>query len=99
MGGTRGPVGMLNNNQLANSDFYTGAFPAEFGNALWGGSHIHMTPDMSDDDKWQPGDKGEDTDETNRKNIREQVYNAARKEYDNTYQTGFTPMGGCRVYF
>jgi hypothetical protein len=159
MGGTGGPVGMLNNNQLANSDFYTGAFPAEFGNALsgvfdlrlrngnnrkheflasmgfngfelgaegplskatgasymvngrysflkalykvgfkvaaageaipeyqditakaniplkrgslslialWGGSHIHMTPDMSDDAKWQPGDKGEDTDEANR---------------------------------
>jgi hypothetical protein len=36
MGGTGGPVGMLNNNQLANSDFYTGAFPAEFGNALSG---------------------------------------------------------------
>ncbi|MDR2813590.1 MAG: TonB-dependent receptor [Prevotellaceae bacterium] len=159
MGGTGGPVGMLNNNQLANSDFYTGAFPAEFGNALsgvfdlrlrngnnqkhefltsigfngfelgaegplskatgasymvngrysflktlyaiggkmaalgeaipeyqdvtakvniplkrgnlsfialWGGSHIHITPDMSDDGKWQAGDKGEDTNETNR---------------------------------
>jgi hypothetical protein len=36
MGGTGGPVGMLNNNQLANSDFYTGAFPAEFGNATSG---------------------------------------------------------------
>jgi hypothetical protein len=159
MGGTGGPIGMLNNNQLDNSDFYTGAFPAEFGNALsgvfdlrlrngnnrkheflasmgfngfelgaegplpkadgasymvngrysflealykigfqvaamgaaipeyqdvtakvnvplrrgnlslvalWGGSHIHMTPDMSDDAQWQPGDTGEDTDEANR---------------------------------
>jgi hypothetical protein len=36
MGGTGGPVGMLNNNQLANSDFYTGAFPADIGNALSG---------------------------------------------------------------
>ena len=36
MGGTGGPVGMLNNNQLTNSDFYTGAFPAEFGNATSG---------------------------------------------------------------
>jgi len=36
MGGTGGPIGMLNNNQLANSDFYTGAFPAEFGNAASG---------------------------------------------------------------
>lgn len=159
MGGTGGPIGMLNNNQLANSDFFTGAFPAEFGNALsgvfdlrlrngnnqkheflasvgfngfelgaegplskktgasymvngrysflkalykvgfkiasvgeaipeyqdvtakvnvplkrgnlslialWGGSRIHMTPDMSDDAQWQPGDKGEETSETNR---------------------------------
>ena len=36
MGGTGGPIGMLNNNQLANSDFYTGAFPAEYGNATSG---------------------------------------------------------------
>ncbi len=36
LGGTGGPVGMLNNNQLANSDFYTGAFPAEFGNVTAG---------------------------------------------------------------
>ncbi|MFT7073503.1 MAG: hypothetical protein ACJAX3_002500 [Patiriisocius sp.] len=27
---------MLNNNILANSDFFTGAFPAEYGNALAG---------------------------------------------------------------
>ena len=36
MGGTGGPIGMLNNNQLTNSDFYTSAFPAEFGNATSG---------------------------------------------------------------
>ncbi|MDR2963591.1 MAG: TonB-dependent receptor [Bacteroidales bacterium] len=36
MGGTGGPIGMINNNQLSNSDFYTGAFPAEFGNATSG---------------------------------------------------------------
>ncbi|MDR2679456.1 MAG: TonB-dependent receptor [Tannerella sp.] len=36
LGGTGGPIGMLNNNQLANSDFYSGAFPAEFGNATSG---------------------------------------------------------------
>lgn len=34
--GTGGPVSMINNNQLANSDFMTGAFPAEYGNALSG---------------------------------------------------------------
>jgi hypothetical protein len=36
MGASGGPVSMLNNNQLANSDFYTGAFPAEFGNVTSG---------------------------------------------------------------
>ncbi|MBL4625351.1 MAG: TonB-dependent receptor [Flavobacteriales bacterium] len=36
LGSTGGPVTMLNNNLLANSDFMTGAFPAEYGNALSG---------------------------------------------------------------
>ncbi len=36
LGSTGGPVSMLNNNLLANSDFYSGAFPAEFGNAMAG---------------------------------------------------------------
>jgi hypothetical protein len=35
-GTTGGPVGMLNNNLLQNSDFFTGAFPAEYGNAMSG---------------------------------------------------------------
>ena len=35
-GTTGGPVSMLNNNLLANSDFMTGAFTAEYGNALSG---------------------------------------------------------------
>ncbi len=35
-GTTGGPVNMLNNNVLRNSDFITGAFPAEYGNALSG---------------------------------------------------------------
>ncbi len=33
MGTNGGPICMLNNNQLANSDFMTSAFPAEYGNA------------------------------------------------------------------
>jgi hypothetical protein len=33
-GTTGGPISMLNNNVLSNSDFLTGAFPAEYGNAL-----------------------------------------------------------------
>jgi len=35
-GTTGGPVSMLNNNTLANSDFFTAAFPAEYGNAVSG---------------------------------------------------------------
>jgi len=35
-GTTGGPISILNNNTLANSDFLTGAFPAEYGNALSG---------------------------------------------------------------
>jgi hypothetical protein len=31
-GSTGGPISMLNNNVLGNSDFLTGAFPAEYGN-------------------------------------------------------------------
>lgn len=36
IGSTGGPISMLNNNVLNNSDFFTGAFPAEYGNALSG---------------------------------------------------------------
>lgn len=36
LGSTGGPVSILNNNVLANSDFSTGAFPAEYGNAISG---------------------------------------------------------------
>ncbi len=35
-GTTGGPISMLNSNLLANSDFITGAFPSEYGNALSG---------------------------------------------------------------
>ncbi len=35
-GTTGGPVGMLNNNNLRNSEFYTSAFPAEYGDAVSG---------------------------------------------------------------
>lgn len=42
MGSTGGPVSILNNNLLANSDFYTGAFPAEFGNALAGAFDLNL---------------------------------------------------------
>jgi hypothetical protein len=41
-GTTGGPVGMLNNNLLQNSDFFTGAFPAEYGNALSGVFDLKM---------------------------------------------------------
>ena len=39
---TGGPVSMLNNNMLKRSDFLTGAFPAEYGNALSGVFDLKM---------------------------------------------------------
>lgn len=41
-GTTGGPVSMLNNNLLTNSDFFTSAFPAEFGNAISGVFDLKM---------------------------------------------------------
>ncbi len=35
-GANGGPISMINNNMLATSDFFTGAFPAEYGNATSG---------------------------------------------------------------
>jgi len=35
-GTTGGPVGILNNNNLANSDFFMSAFPADYGNTVSG---------------------------------------------------------------
>jgi len=42
LGATGGPVSMLNNNVLQNSDFLTAAFPAEYGNALSGVFDLKM---------------------------------------------------------
>ncbi|HCC29051.1 MAG TPA: TonB-dependent receptor [Marinilabiliales bacterium] len=41
-GTTGGPVSMINNNMLSNSDFLTGAFPAEFGNGISGAFDLNM---------------------------------------------------------
>ncbi|MDP6908753.1 MAG: hypothetical protein QF371_04565, partial [Flavobacteriales bacterium] len=41
-GSTGGPVSMLNSNLLSNSDFMTGAFPSEYGNALSGVFDLKM---------------------------------------------------------
>ncbi|MCF8426879.1 MAG: TonB-dependent receptor [Bacteroidia bacterium] len=41
-GANGGPVSILNNNMLANSDFMTGAFPAEYGNANSGVFDLKM---------------------------------------------------------
>ena len=42
LGTTGGPVSMVNNNLLANSDFLTGAFPAEYGNATAGAFDLNL---------------------------------------------------------
>lgn len=41
-GTTGGPIGMLNNNTLRNSDFFTGAFPAEYANVFSGVFDLNM---------------------------------------------------------
>ena len=41
-GGSSGGISMLSNNVLSNSDFYTGAFPADYGNATSGVFDIHL---------------------------------------------------------
>jgi len=42
LGTTGGPVSMINNNLLSDSDFLTGAFPSEFGNATAGVFDLNM---------------------------------------------------------
>lgn len=42
LGATGGPVTILNNNVLAQSDFFTGAFPAAYGNAIGGVFDLSM---------------------------------------------------------
>jgi len=42
VGTTGGPVTVLNNNLLSNSDFFTGAFPAQYGNTLSGIFDLHL---------------------------------------------------------
>lgn len=41
-GTSGGPVTILNNKYLANSDFFTGAFPAEYGNSIAGVFDLRM---------------------------------------------------------
>lgn len=47
-GTTGGPVSMLNNKTLANSDFFMGAFPAEYGNSIAGAFDLKMRNGNSD---------------------------------------------------
>lgn len=42
LGNSGGGISMLSSSTLSNSDFYTGAFPAEFGNALSGVFDLNM---------------------------------------------------------
>jgi hypothetical protein len=41
-GTTGGPVTILNNKTLANSEFYTGAFPSQYGNGVAGVFDVHL---------------------------------------------------------
>ena len=42
LGATGGPVSILNNNTLSRSDFFTGTFPAEYGNGYSGVFDLHL---------------------------------------------------------
>ncbi len=42
MGSTGGPITILNNNNLAKSDFLTGAFPSDYGNATAGAFDLKL---------------------------------------------------------
>jgi len=48
VGTTGGPVTILNNNLLTNSDFFTGAFPAQFGNTMAGIFDLRLRTGNSD---------------------------------------------------
>lgn len=41
-GASGGPISVINSNMIANSNFYTGAFPSEFGNAYSGVFDINL---------------------------------------------------------
>ena len=44
LGSTGGPISILNTNSLDNSAFFSGAFPAEYGNAIAGVFDLKMRP-------------------------------------------------------
>ncbi len=48
-GNTGGPISILNNNNLSNSDFLTGAFPAEYGNAISGAFDLNLKKGNSEE--------------------------------------------------
>lgn len=48
IGLTGSTVSLLNSNLIANSDFLTGAFPAEYGNVLSGVFDLHLRPAAED---------------------------------------------------
>jgi len=47
-GASAGGISILSNNMLANSDFFTGAFPAQYGNALSGVFDINLRKGNTD---------------------------------------------------
>lgn len=49
IGSTGGPISMINNNMLANSDFYSGAFPSQYGNAISGVFDLNLRNGNSQD--------------------------------------------------
>ena len=54
-GATGGPINALNSDLLANSDFLTGAFSPEYGNAMSGVFDIHMRPGNNEQQEYSFG--------------------------------------------
>ena len=55
LGATGGPVGMLNNNVIGQSAFFTGAFPASYGNATAGVFDLSLRKGNSNKENSPPG--------------------------------------------
>lgn len=55
VGTTGGPVTVLNNNLLDNSDFFTGAFPAQYGNVISGVFDLRLRPGNNEHNEFWAG--------------------------------------------
>jgi hypothetical protein len=100
LGTNGGPICILNNNQLANSDFISSAFPAQYGNALSGVSDLSIKLIYRINKRKFSYETGFGINNiTNRKNILQESFDAQTGEIVRDYQMGLMPEGLFRLYF